>query len=191
MPRSATRPPTIPVRFGANESCRAGVLAVLQGLTYLTAPVLCLLSLRSEAAAREVRRRALGADAGEGTLERRLLAGAVAVVAALALLLVGATALAPPEATPIGQGRQQTLSTLLGNANPLSTPTPVSSALPAGTATALPGGGATPTAGASPTPTGLSAATATATPRRGATPTPQRTVVPTQTPPRATPTPHH
>ena len=168
-----------------------GLLAVLQGLTYLTAPVLCLLSLRSEAAAREVRRRALGADAGEGTLERRLLAGAVAVVAALALLLVGATALAPPEATPIGQGRQQTLSTLLGNANPLSTPTPVSSALPAGTATALPGGGATPTAGASPTPTGPSAATATATPRRGATPTPQRTVVPTQTPPRATPTPHH
>lgn len=170
------------------------VLAFLQGLTYVAAPLLCLLSLRSETAAREVRRRASETDAGEGVRERRLLLGAATAAAAVALLLIGATLLPQPTA-PASATRQQTLSTLLGNANPaVASPTPTAgpAAPPPHSGGPIPGG-AQPTPSTSPsatpsTGTPSAGATPTTTPHPGATPSPPRGS-PTPPTPRATPTP--
>lgn len=169
------------------------LLALLQGATYLTAPVLCLLSLRSARAAREVRRRALGADAGEGLLERRLVVSAGAVVGVLALLVVVALALPQPTTTSLSQNQQNTITTLLGNGNPLTTPiattpshrpqppagatppsTPPPEQTPQQTPAGTPSGTTTPSGTPAPTPT------ATATPHPGAsvTPNPGRTPTP-------------
>jgi hypothetical protein len=176
------------------------LLAFLQGTTYLTAPVLCVLSLRSAGAAREVRRRALSADAGEGILERRLMVGAGAVVGVLALLLVVALAL-PQPTTPVGQNQQNTITTLLGNGNPVTTPvatTPSHRPQPTPGATPpttpppeqTPSGSPTQTPSGTPTGTGTPSATATSTPHPGATVTPNPGKTPT-TGPRGTPTPRH
>jgi cellulose synthase/poly-beta-1,6-N-acetylglucosamine synthase-like glycosyltransferase len=157
------------------------VLAFLQGATYLAAPVLCLLSLRSEKAAREVRRRALDSGSGEGVREQRLLIGAGSLVGMLVALVIAAIVF-PQSGTPQGPGSQQVITNLLGNpqagATSIATPTPAS---PRQT----PSVGSTPTANPGASPTGT--ATSTPTPRPGATPTPRATV----TPPRPTPTPHH
>jgi len=166
-----------------------GGLALLQGATYLAAPVLCLLSLRSEKTAREVRRRALDSGSGEGILEQRLLVGALGLVGVLATLLFVALVI-PQPATPLGPNSQQVVTNLLGNpqagATPVTTPTP--SATPSRSQpTPSPGVTPTPDPGASPTGTSTSIPTPTPTPRPGATPTPGATV----TPPRPTPTPHH
>jgi cellulose synthase/poly-beta-1,6-N-acetylglucosamine synthase-like glycosyltransferase len=150
-------------------------LAFLQGAAYVAAPTLCLLSLRSEKAAREVRRRAGETDAGEGVRERRLLTGALAAVATLAALLVGAGIL-PQTPAPANPARTKALSSLLGNANPVASPT----------ATSVPLSPA-PTAGATPLPTGATpTGLPTTSPHPGATPVPPTPPVP----PRATPTPH-
>jgi len=168
------------------------ILATLQGITYLAAPALCLLSLRTEAAAQEARRQALS-DQGDGTLERRLIAGALVGVAALAALLIAANAL--PSA-PVSQQRQQALNHLLGGSNPVNssgsgesaTPTPGSgtpaTSAPTATATAATGASA-PTATVATTPTATVATTPTATPRPGITPSAQPTTGPraTHTPP--------
>ncbi|MGE5335520.1 MAG: glycosyltransferase, partial [Nitrososphaerota archaeon] len=69
------------------------VLAFLQGMTYLTAPGFCLLSLRSEGRARYAQERARAYDGGEGILERRLMTGTVVAAALVALLLIGVNAL--------------------------------------------------------------------------------------------------
>lgn len=154
-----------------------GMLALLQGLTYLAAPAVCLLSLRGEAAARAVQRRALGTDSGEGTAERRLLMGVLAVLAAV-VLLVGGMNLLPQTSPGVDQGRQKTLSSLLGNSNPAVTPTITAPA----TATA-----AAPTVAPGGTPT--STATPIATARPHGTPTPLPTAGPTPHGPHPTPTP--
>jgi cellulose synthase/poly-beta-1,6-N-acetylglucosamine synthase-like glycosyltransferase len=166
-----------------------GILAILQGITYLSAPALCLLSLRTEVSARGARQRALGDTSGEGTLERGFLLAALAGVSALAAFLFLANAL---PSSPIGQQRQQTVTRLLGNGNPVNTPI----ATPAATGanqTPSPGNGgasATPTiSGAATATSAIPVATATSTPRPGATPTTRAT--PQATPPvtHATPTP--
>lgn len=167
-----------------------GILAALQGMVYAMAPLFCLLSLRSEKSAREVRRRALGADPGEGTVERRLLAGVTVVVAALSVLLI-ATAVLPQTNVSLSPNRQKTLSILLGPANPAAQATPAAGGVP----THTPGGGPTPSGGTTPSPaatvtvTVTVAATPTDTPRPGATPTPRGTPASSPTPP-PTPTPH-
>jgi glycosyl transferase family 2 len=174
-----------------------GLLAFLQGATYLTAPVLCLLSLRSARKAREVRRRALGADAGEGVRERRLVVGAGAAVGVLATLLVVALAL-PQPAKPIGENQQNTITTLLGNGNPVTTPiapvptTPSHHPQPTAGATPQLTPEQTPQQTPSGTPpgTGTPSPTATATPHPGASVTPNPGKTPT-TGPRGTPTPRH
>jgi cellulose synthase/poly-beta-1,6-N-acetylglucosamine synthase-like glycosyltransferase len=161
-----------------------GVFAFLQGGTYLSAFLLCLLSLRTEGAAREARKRAMQADVGEGTREWRLVAGALAVLGALSLALLAPNVLpgGPPSAS---QSRQQALNQLLGGANPLATATATAGAGGGGTPTVPPGGTTPPPAtSATGTPGG---AAPTATPRPGATRTPQPG--PTKTPPRPTPRP--
>lgn len=166
-----------------------GFLALMQGTTYLSAPVMCLLSLRSEKTAREVRRRALDADVGEGTLERRLMLSALAGVAVLAILLVAAANM-PQPSVEVTATRQGALKTLLGdgNGNPAtsSTATPNSTQV-SGTATAQAGNGsptATATAAGSAVPT--ASPTPIATTHPGGTPTAQ----PGGTPPaHPTPTP--
>ncbi len=172
-----------------------GFLALMQGTTYLSAPVMCLLSLRSEKTAREVRRRALGADVGEGTLERRLMLSALAGVAVLAILLVAAANM-PQPSVEVTATRQGALKTLLGdgNGNPAATPsaTPSATQVPGttgttGTATAQPGNG-NPTATATSTRSAVPTASPTpiATTHPGGTPTAQ----PGGTPPaHPTPTP--
>jgi cellulose synthase/poly-beta-1,6-N-acetylglucosamine synthase-like glycosyltransferase len=162
-----------------------GVLAFLQGATYLAAPVLCLLSLRSAKAAREVRRRALDSGSGEGVREQRLLVGAGSLVGVLAGLVIAAIVL-PQSGTPLGSNGQQVISTLLGT--PQAEATSIATATP-GRPIQTPSAGVTPTTdpGASPTGTSPATPTPTATPRPGATPTPRAT----KTPPRPTPTPHH
>lgn len=160
------------------------VLALLQGLVYATAPLLCLLSLRSEKTALEVRRRALGADSGEGTAERRLLAGVGVVAAALVLLLV-TTAVLPQANTTLNSNQAKALSILLGPANPVAHPTPAGGGAP----TQAPGGAPTTPAGSTPSPTGSATATPTATPRPGGTPTSGGTPTPHGTP-SGSPTPH-
>ena len=163
-----------------------GLLAFAQGTVYLSAPFLCLLSLRTAASASEVRRRALSADAGEGVLERRLLAGAFVAAGALALLLVAANLIPqspPAAANPVGGGLTHTLTSLLGGSNPGATPTPgVPSGGGQGGPTATPAAwpGATPTQPGSPGST--PSTTPTVTPRPGATRTPP--------PAHPTPTPH-
>ncbi len=159
------------------------LLAAMQGMVYLSAPVFCLLSLRTAPAAEEARRRALDDRPGEGAMERRLLAGALAGAAALAALLL-VTSFVPSQA--VGQRRQQALSTLLGHSNP---------AVPTATATSAPGsGGAAPTAAATttsgaasvPTATSITSPTAiappTATPRATPHATAPVTPQPTSTP---------
>jgi cellulose synthase/poly-beta-1,6-N-acetylglucosamine synthase-like glycosyltransferase len=142
------------------------VLAVMQGMVYLSAPALCLLSLRTAPTAEEARRRALDDRPGDGAGERRLLAGAIAGVAGLAALLLVAS-LQPGQT--VSPKRQQTLSSLLGSSNPASTPT----------ATGAPGSaGATPT---STTPSG--APTSTAAPTLSVSPTATPRATPHATPP--------
>jgi hypothetical protein len=171
------------------------LLAFLQGATYLTAPVLCLLSLRSARRAREVRRRALGADAGEGVRERRLLVGAGAAVGVLATLLVVALAL-PQPAKPIGENQQNTITTLLGDGNPVTTPIAPLATPPSQHPQPTPGGTPSPPLQQTPsgTPTGTTTPTGgpspTATPHPGASVTPNPGKTPT-TGPRGTPTPRH
>ena len=166
-----------------------GMLAFVQGATYFAAPVLCLLSVRGEARAREVRRRALAGDgAGAGVFERRLMIGALGAAGVVVLLLVG-TSVLPQAAGPVSRGRQGALTTLLGPANPAARPTPP----PRGGGGAMPSPalapGATPTSGGAATPTGSASATATARP--GASPTPRGGPNGTPTPrPTVTPHPH-
>jgi cellulose synthase/poly-beta-1,6-N-acetylglucosamine synthase-like glycosyltransferase len=161
------------------------VFALLQGAVYLTAPVLCLLSLRSEPAARAVRRRAYDGEGANGVVERRLLVGAGAVVAVLAALLVlGVTQ--PQSAPPVLSGQGSAISSLLGTDNAL--PTPAATATPPGVGPGTPTATGSPLPGsASPTPFG----TPTNTPHPGATVTPasKPTVTPVTRPP--TPTPRH
>jgi hypothetical protein len=163
------------------------VLAFLQGATYLAAPVLCLLSLRSEKAAREVRRRALDSGSGEGVREQRLLVGAGSLVGVLVGLVIAAIVF-PQTGAPLGPGSQQVISTLVGN--PQAGTTPAAAPTPGGPRQ-TPGAGATPTAdpGASPTTTATAAPTPTLTPTP--TPTPRPGATPTPPRPRPTPTPHH
>ncbi|HEX9038793.1 MAG TPA: glycosyltransferase [Ktedonobacterales bacterium] len=156
-------------------------LAALQGAVYLSAPALCLASLRSVSAAEAAQRRALDDRPGEGAAERRLIGGALAGVATLVALLLIASQ-APGQS--VSQRRQQTLSNLLGS----------SSVAVAPTATGAPGQGGSPTAtaGGSPTTTGSPGATTTPTASGTATPTPHPT--PHATPavtPHPTPTPKH
>ncbi|HEU5348580.1 MAG TPA: glycosyltransferase, partial [Ktedonobacterales bacterium] len=163
------------------------ILAFLQGLTYLTAPGFCLLSLRSEGQARDAQLRARAYDGGDGMLERRLMTGTIAAAALVGLLLIGVNAL--PQSSTVSSGQAGALSTLLGDSNPVT-----------GTATTAPGGTPQPTAQPSSSPFGGSTstpagptATATDTPHPGATPLPHATAKPTaqKTPaPRSTPPPH-
>ena len=166
---------TTPWWLLGTSSVVVGVLALLQGATYLTAPVICLLSLRGEAAGREVQRRALGTATGEGTAERRLLLGVLAALAAMALLLGGVNLL-PQPASDVGQNRQNTLSSLLGNQNPAVTPTVAVDLTPTATQTAI------PTATAPVVGPPASTATPTATPRPHGTPNPGGGPHPTPTP---------
>ncbi len=162
-------------------------LAFLQGATYLAAPLLCLLSLRSAKTAQEVRRRALDRGDGEGMLEQKLLVGVGSAALVVAFLFVGALVL-PQPATP-GSTNQQVINTLLGGAEagaaPVNSPTP-------GKAQQTPSPGSSPTKGSSPTPSGSPSATPSPTgtsPGKGGTPTPRATVTPPR--PGASPTPHH
>jgi len=152
-----------------------GVLAFLQGIPYLSAPALCLLSLRTEATAREVRRRALGRGSGEGIVERRLAVGALVIAAALALLLFAANLL--PQATTPSPARRQALKQLLGGPNPATSTAPPKST--PGGATPMVTGGPTPQSSATPAPS--PSVTVTAVPQPSATSSP--------TPPSPTPTP--
>lgn len=161
------------------------VLAFLQGATYLAAPVLCLLSLRSEKTAREVRRRALDNGSGEGVVEQRLLVGVGSLVGVLVALVIGAI-IFPQAGAPLGSNGQQVITNLVGN--PQAGATSIATLTPGGpTPTPSVGSTPTPAPGASPTGTGTATQTPTATPRPGASPTPKATV----TPPRPDPTPHH
>lgn len=163
-----------------------GFLAFMQGTTYMSAPVMCLLSLRSEKTAREVRRRALGTDAGEGTLERRLLLSAFAGAAVLAILLVAAASM-PQPSVDVSATQQGALKTLLGNGNPAATPSATpNNTQTSGTATAQAGNGS-PTATTPGSPT--SSPTPIATTHPGGTPTTRPTGSPTVHPGGATPTP--
>ena len=160
-------------------------LALLQGLTYLTAPSFCLLSLQSEGQAREAQRRARAYDVGEGVLERRLMTGTIVAAALVALLLFGSNLL--PQSNSAATGQSGALSSLLGGSNPLTGPTTTSSPN-AGSGgsqpTVPPANGSTPTGTAAGGPT----ATATDTPHPGASPSPRAT--PQKTPPaHGTPTP--
>ena len=166
------------------SSIGLAILALLQGMTYLTAPSFCLLSLRSEGKARDAQLRARAYDGGEGVLERRLTTGAFIAAALVGALLIGVNVLPQPNAaTPTQSGA---LTTLLGNSNPITSgaTTPAPGAQPTVPAGASPTNGATPTG----TATGGPTATATDTPHPGATPSPRAT--PQRTPPaHGTPTP--
>lgn len=158
------------------------VLAFLQGMTYLTSPGFCLLSLRSESKAREAQRRARAYDAGDGVLERRLVVGTFMAAALVGLLLIGTNALPQSRGATVSQSGA--LKTILGESNPANGNP--------GTATAQPTGqpGSSPTGIPSPTDTATGGPTATPTnsPRPGASPSPP--VTPRNTPPsHATPTP--
>lgn len=165
------------------------ILAVLQGVTYLSAPALCLLSLRSESTANVIRARGLDSVDDEGTRERRLVAGVLAGAVALGALLFAATAL---PGAGLSQHRQQTIDHLLGSSNPVSssgavvvggTPeaTPIPSIFPTATASN------TQPSGSSATPTSIGAATPT--PRNGATPSPPVPTPQATNTPRPTPSP--
>jgi cellulose synthase/poly-beta-1,6-N-acetylglucosamine synthase-like glycosyltransferase len=163
-------------------------LAFLQGMTYLAAPLLCLLSLRSAKTAQEVRRRSLDQGSGEGILEQKLFVGVLGIAGVLAFLFVAALSLPQPSPRQ-GSTNQQVINTLLGGSQAgdaqLNTPPPQQ---PEQT----PGPGTSPTSGSSPTP--LSSPTATPSPTAtspglSGTPTPRATVTPPR--PGASPTPHH
>lgn len=162
------------------------LLAFLQGMTYLTAPSFCLLSLRSESSAREAQRRARAYDVGEGVLERRLVTGTFIAAAFVAVLLLGANLL--PQSGTANPKQSGTLTSLLGDFNPAAdataTPTPGQ-----GTPQPTTQPGSSPTGG---TPTTAAGATPTDTPHPGATPSPRATsqATPQKTPPaHGTPTP--
>ncbi len=174
---------TVAGRFGpwwavSGSAGALTLLAAMQGTVYLSAPALCLLSLRTASTAEEARRSAMDDRPGEGAMERRLLAGAVAGVAGLAALLLVAS-LAPGQT--VSPQRQQTLSKLLGNSNPAVNPT----------ATSAPGsGGASPTSTATSGPAGAPTATSISTATIPPTATPRAT--PHATPPvTPQPTPTH
>lgn len=167
------------------------ILAALQGVTYLSAPALCLLSLRSESTASAIRARGLDSVDDEGTRERRLMAGVLAGAVALAALLFAANAL---PGGGLSQHRQQTIDHLLGSSNPVSssgavvvsgTPeaTPIPSIFPTATASH------TSTNGSSATPTSVAVGAATPTPRNGATPSPPVPTPQATNTPRPTPSP--
>ena len=158
------------------------MLACLQGIPYLSAPAMCLLSLRTEATAREVRRRALGRGSGEGIIERRLAVGALVLAAAVALLLFAANVL-PQVTTPTSPARRQALKQLLGGPNPAVTSTAAPQSTP-GEATPTVSGTLTPQGSTTPAPS--PSVTATATPQPSPTSSPQPTSGPT---PTSTPTP--
>jgi cellulose synthase/poly-beta-1,6-N-acetylglucosamine synthase-like glycosyltransferase len=168
------------------------ILAVMQGIVYLSAPALCLLSLRTAPSAEEARRRALDDRPGESAVERRLLVGAVAGVAVLAALLLFVS-LAPGQ--QVSQQRQQTLTHLLGPSNPVVPPTATPTAAagggvgaPAASATpTIPGAANTPVATATPTIPSAAGTPTPSTPRATPSPTPRATAQPT---PHATPPPH-
>ena len=159
----------------------AGALALLaafQGMVYLSAPLLCLLSLRSAPAAEVARARALADRLGESAGERRLLAGALTGVAALAALLLFAT-LAPGQS--VSPRRQQTLSNLLGSSNPAIAPTATGSPGPGSSPTGTNGSSPTTTAGPGATMSPTTSASPTATPRATPHATPAVTPRPTPT----------
>lgn len=161
------------------------LLALLQGITYLTAPSFCLLSLRSEGESREAQRRARAYDDGDGVLERRMMTGTLVAAAIVALLLIGSNIL--PQSQTISQGQSGALNSLLGNSHPLADATPDSTSGASNSPpTAAPG--ASPTGGATATSPGGPIATATDTPHAGVSPSPRAT--PQKTPPaHGTPTP--
>lgn len=132
-----------------------GLFALLQGGIYLTAPALCLLSLRTERAARVVRRRSYDTEGSSGVRERRLLLGVGALASVLALIFVAALTL-PQTSAPASPGAQNAISSLLGNDNALAPPTITPTTLPTRpvtpTVSATPGGG-TPTPAGTPTNT--------------------------------------
>jgi cellulose synthase/poly-beta-1,6-N-acetylglucosamine synthase-like glycosyltransferase len=163
------------------SSIGMAALAFLQGLTYLTAPSFCLLSLQSEGKAREAQRRARAYDVGEGVLERRLMAGTVMAAALVALLLIGSNLL--PQSMGATSTQSGALSSLLGDSNPITGQTATPTAGNGG-----PQPGASPTSGATGTVAGGPTATATDTPHPGASPSPRGS--PQATPPtHSTPTP--
>jgi cellulose synthase/poly-beta-1,6-N-acetylglucosamine synthase-like glycosyltransferase len=172
-----------------------GIFALLQGSLYLSAFLVCLLSLRTEGAAREVRKRMSDTDAGVGTREGRLVLIAGALISALAVAVL-AVNLLPSSTRPLSSAASQTLSQLLGNANALITPLPTT---PPTQVTVGPSPSSSSSAESTPsataagsTPTSAANATATATAHPGATVTPARaTPSPRPTPPRPTPTPKH
>jgi cellulose synthase/poly-beta-1,6-N-acetylglucosamine synthase-like glycosyltransferase len=165
--------------WGAS-SLALGIFALAQGAVYAAAPILCLLSLRTEDTARAAQRRAYDAESGTG--EWRLLAGALALAAILSLAVVGTGFLPGP--SPASTQRQQVLTQLL-NANPANagkdgqaTPTPQPDT----------GATATPAPGVRATPTGI-AGNGTPTPVLSPTDTPHPGATPRPTP-SASPTPH-
>lgn len=161
------------------------LLALLQGLTYLTAPSFCLLSLQSEGRGREAQRRARAYDADDGIVERRLMTGTILAAALVAVLLIGANAL--PQTGGRVPKNSGALNGLLGGFNPAAGSTPTAAL-----------GNGTPPPGTQPTATSTSpggpTATATDTPHPGASPSPRATPpqpTPKGTPPaHSTPTPH-
>jgi cellulose synthase/poly-beta-1,6-N-acetylglucosamine synthase-like glycosyltransferase len=164
-----------------------GVFAFLQGGTFLSAFFMCLMSLRTEKAAREARKRALETDAGVGTREGRLMVGALALVAAFGAVFLIANVLAPGN-SPGSQQNQQTLTQLLGT-NPIATETPQSPPASGKTPTPAAGVNATPTTGLG-TPTATTVlGTPTPTPHPGATVTPNPGATPTVPRPTPRPTP--
>jgi cellulose synthase/poly-beta-1,6-N-acetylglucosamine synthase-like glycosyltransferase len=171
-----------------------GIFALIQGSLYLSAFVLCLLSLRTEKAAREARKKVSDTDAGVGIREWRLVLIAGALVGALALAVL-AVNLLPSSTPPLSTAGSQTLSQLLGNANPLATPlstTAPTQATVAPSATNSSSTGTTPTStSAGTTPTSSTSATATATVHPGATVTPPQVTPSPRPTPRPTPTPKH
>jgi hypothetical protein len=171
-----------------------GIFALLQGSLYLSAFLVCLLSLRTEGAAREVHKRMSDTDAGVGTREWRLvlIAGALIGTVAVAVLAVN---FLPSSTPPLSTAASQTLSQLLGNANALITPqptTPPAQATVGPSPTHASSAGSTPssTAGGS-TPTSTANAAATATAHPGATVTPARATPSPRPTPRPTPSPKH
>ncbi len=160
-----------------------GLCALAQGVVYASAPILCLLSLRTADAARAAQRRAY--DAQSGTGEWRLLAGALALAGLLSFVIVGVIFL-PASASPRAN-RTQALTQLLGPGAASAGSGGVATA----TATSSNGPGVNATGQPSTTPTAANLTpTATPKPGKGHTPTPAPSLTPTATPhPGATPHP--
>ncbi len=172
-----------------------GIFAILQGISYGIAPLLCLLSLRTAPQASEIQRRALPSD---GVREWRLVAGALGIAVVLSMAMIATNFLPSPQPTALSENGTRTLTQILGSdpaSNVLSggnaTPTVTPGATGAPGATATPIAGATATPQVSPTgtifPTGTVTLTPTDTPHPGATPSPNPGSNPT---PQPKPTPH-